>query len=95
MAVAKQETIVVEKWVKTDVQETVVQLSLNKDEAQFLYDLMQKVGGCESTSRRKHAEAIDQALKGMKGVVDSDYYRKPGDFSPNYANTIYFLPESI
>lgn len=50
-----------------------VLLELEPDEAQFLADVLSKVGGHVHTSRRRHADSIRGALLG----VDVDYSEAP------------------
>ena len=46
------------------VEGTIV-LTISQDEAQFLYDILQSVGGSPKYSRRKHEAGISDALKGV------------------------------
>lgn len=79
MAKAAMKPVPVQKTV-TVIQQCLV-LELTEDEAQFLKDLMGRIGGSLS-GRRRHAESISEALcatgalrdvpfdeKGMNGVV--------------------------
>lgn len=57
-------TRVVEKTMKMmPVDEHFVDLRLSIEEAQFLMDVMYKIGGCPTNSRRKHADRIDRVLR--------------------------------
>jgi phytoene/squalene synthetase len=51
---------------KKEIAKTEVTLVLNGDEAQFLADIMGRIGGDSQHSRRRHADAIARAL----GIVN-------------------------
>jgi hypothetical protein len=53
-----------------------VDLRLSPDEARFLLDLLRKVGGCPTGSRRRHASEIGKRLY-ASGVTESG---RPNDF---------------
>jgi len=69
------------------LQRPDVQLTLSPEEADTLYAIMQSIGGNPQTSRRKHADAINKALKSVGGLSQST-----SDILRN--NAIYFM-ESI
>jgi len=58
------------KVTKLFIEEIV--LNLTKEEAQFLYDVLQTVGGCPKHSRRKFEEGISDSLKEI-GCYDTAY----------------------
>lgn len=62
----------------------VYRLELTQDEAQFIRSVMSSCGGDSETSRRKHADAIETAMRNAGvpwvGCCDMDHQR----------NTIWF-----
>jgi len=58
------------KLTKLFIEEVV--LNLTKDEAQFLYDVLQAVGGSPKYSRRKFEGSISDSLKEI-GCYDTAY----------------------
>ena len=68
------------KEIQIEVTTTVtgISLELTLDEATMLADLMSRVGGAPSTSRRGLADKIGTALRavGVKSVCDLDDYEK-------------------
>jgi hypothetical protein len=58
------------KLTKRYVEEVV--LTLIKDEAQFLYDVLQTIGGCPKRSRRRLETSISDSLKDV-GCHDTTY----------------------
>lgn len=61
-----------------------VVLELTQDEAQFVVDLLGAVGGSPTGSRRRHADAVDAALR-KAGVIRA--YGGPDD----KRGAVYFL----
>jgi hypothetical protein len=59
---AKAELKVEQKQVISYTYTDTVQLTLDTEEARFLRDLMGMVGGSQTNSRRRHADAIIDAL---------------------------------
>jgi len=53
------------------VEGTIV-LTISQDEAQFLFDTLQAVGGSPKYSRRKYEAGISDALKGV-GCYGTDF----------------------
>lgn len=49
-------------------------LTLNRAEAQFLMDLCGKVGGCPFSTRRKHSQAVYDALKYSNKLLPTHEY---------------------
>lgn len=71
---------------RTDGMWHTVKLKLSENEANFLADLMQVIGGHPVTSRRRHADSIRQALKAVElnGIGSNDFsndglYIKPSE----------------
>lgn len=60
MAEAKRSKEVVKKVV--EVEEHFVDLRLTIEEAQFLVNVMNRIGGDQMKSRRRHADSIYNAL---------------------------------
>lgn len=60
-------------------------LNLTHAEGQFLADLMQFIGGCPDGSRRRHADAIREALL-EAGADDRDVICDVGNM-----RAVYFL----
>jgi len=83
MAKARKTTVVETKTVEVDVEKIV--LELDKDEAQTLADILNRIGG-DFTTRRRLTGKMQEAL------FDADI--RPGDnvtdISPT-AKSIYFL----
>lgn len=71
--------------VTTYTEESVIILTLSQEEAQFIYDVTQRIGGDMERSRRKYAEAIDQELSALGFTPKTD------DISREQ-RAIYFTP---
>lgn len=82
---ATGETTTVTRTVPTEVE--VVALTLDRDEAQFLRDLLGWVGGDSETSRRGLCDNILEALR-EAGVC----YRHVNDF--DFTGGVYMQPTS-
>lgn len=52
------------KFVEKE-KDVPVQLTLTNEETQFLANVLSRVGGCPTTSQRKHANSIDDKLKAL------------------------------
>lgn len=69
--------------VNVEVETTVMALTLDGDEAEFLLDLMQKIGGDPTTTRRKYADRIRHVLYDA-GIRRSDKEDTKGNLSSIY-----------
>lgn len=49
----------------------LVTLTFTHDEAQFLMDILNRIGGCPDNSRRRHADDIRNALMCAPYIVDT------------------------
>ncbi len=56
------------KATSTTIETTTYNLPLTQEEAQFIVDVMQFVGGNAANTRRKHANTIQRAL-GEVGIT--------------------------
>jgi hypothetical protein len=82
VATAIRTTEPVEKTIT--VEEERYTLTLNKDEARALYDVLRRVGGNPDRSRRGHAEAVYSPLSEALGLARS-YVPGPHDLSGSLA----------
>lgn len=80
-AVTEAQTIIVEP--------EVVHLSLDPDETKFLVAVLSRIGGDKTKSRRRHAVALQNALR--QAGVPAGHYRDREDVEPDN-RAIYFLP---
>lgn len=75
MATATKTTKLVERPVAFD-RVDVVTLELSKDEAAFLVDVMDRIGGPAASTRRRYADEISDSLQAAgvrgKGTEDVD-----------------------
>lgn len=53
---------------KKDLQQFDVVLTLSKEEAQTLLDVMRKIGGSPQGSRRKYTASIEEVLSSVEGL---------------------------
>lgn len=75
------------------ITETKYILTLSKDEAQVLKDILARVGGCPYTTRRNHTNAISNALEGV-GIFSQVGHNDPtNDIDPRNSS-IYFLDKA-
>lgn len=87
MAEAKRSKAVVRKVV--EVEEHFVDLRLSIEEAQFIYNVMNRIGGNQTKSRRRHADNIYNALV---AVTPGRPWADKDDIDENN-NSIYFKDE--
>lgn len=91
MAVANR--AVVKEEIITVVDKHVVEMQLSIEEAQFLVFIMARIGGDPTTSRRRHANAIDSALNKL---VPAPHWsdKSDVDYEGHGTGVIYFKDES-
>lgn len=83
----------IETVTKTvEVEEEQIALTMSKDEAETLRDVLGRVGGNLNTTRRKHAREVLVALTGVLGASVAEPEDLPYDrkHAPSDSNTIYF-----
>lgn len=87
MAKAESVEAVVEVMVpRYETQKVGVKLELDHDEAQFLADVLGKIGGHPSDTRRKHASAMEGAM--AEAGYTFDPARLKRDFTSNSHITV-------
>lgn len=79
---AKAKIATVTKFVPVD--EEVLRLELSMEEAQFLHDVVRRIGGCPGGSRRAIGDRLERVLSDAKIP-----YRQWED-KPDYQGSIYF-----
>ena len=71
------------------IEEEKIQLTLDKEEAKALFDVLSLIGGYSGTTRRKYIDSIFSALH----ELDDDFVLKPnttGPYIPDISGTISF-----
>lgn len=81
-----------QKTKTVEVEEPVITLTMSKDEAETLRDVLGRVGGNPNTTRRKHAFEVLVALTEVIGASVAEPEDLPYDreHAPLGSNTTYF-----
>jgi hypothetical protein len=86
MAEAKMGIMQVTKMVEVNENVSVVDLRLSIHEAQFLRDVMRRIGGDPHNSPRKYADNIDNILSELKINLNELAFKSDGNRDLIYYN---------